>query len=238
MHVWVLSWDFLCAVRHKRFSFPMDSFLWVLLRNRITVWWNWCFPSPQITKCWNCTHVNTAHIYTNYVYFKMSGCSAEMTALFTLNNSWNRKVLSTLNWTFHHKKGKSLFSMVPAVSVEAWAYEDEWVSALKVTGIETLQLSWALEFYPSACASVLPPCPSHTRSSGMRMSTRASHKSSFPYTEELSLLPRSGCSHQRLRSSLVCVCVSESLPLWPGRLFGALPGHLWFISAFGCCLCS
>lgn len=61
----------------------------------------------------------------------MSGCSAEMTPHFILNNGWNRKVLSTLNWTFHHKKSpknKPLFSMVPACGERGGPGRWRWMS--------------------------------------------------------------------------------------------------------------
>lgn len=67
-----------------------------------------CVQQPQSAR----TLVGSICFYVNYITMytlKMSVCSAQMTPLFTLNNGWNSKVLSTLNWDFHHKKTSLCF---------------------------------------------------------------------------------------------------------------------------------
>lgn len=162
------------------------------------------------------------------------------TCLFTLNNGWNRKVLSSLNWTFHRKKGEPLFSAVPACGERggqglrrrmSQRFDSKWHGRTAALWSSAALPSvrpehpHCLLFRPThahqACGWALPPNPG------------------FPCSEEGALLPLSpfpplwtGCGHQW------CVCSWYSASVAPGSLLGARPGHLWFISVFGCCLCS
>lgn len=137
-----------------------------------------------------------------------------------------KKVLYTLNWTFHHKKASLCFPWVllwewrPAgQAVWGWVsqcIESNWPK--NTAALLSSFIQWLVH------RRFLPVRPTHT------------HQAQEPPTNPH--WPTQGNSPPSASLQSSVVCVPDSLPLWPAEILGALPGHLWIISVFGWCLCS